>query len=110
MIDILRKSFFDSWDKHKLSFKQFDEAIKEQPIIYCGGGSLYSDLHFIVESFTDRRYVDKEILNIKNLRNEKLIDSKIYPILAISYGLASYGKVGDIVFTDIDNVFDHLKN
>lgn len=108
MINILRKSFDDSRDKHKLSFKQFNEAINKQPIIYCGGGSLYSDLHFIVEPFTDRKYIDKEILNIRNLKNEKQIDGKIYPILATSYGLASYGKIRDEVFTNVDNVFNHL--
>lgn len=108
MINILRKFFADSRDKHKLSFKQFNEAINKQPIIYCGGGSLYSDLHFIVEPFTDRKYIDKEILNIRNLKNEKQIDGKIYPILATSYGLASYGKIRDKVFTNVDNVFNHL--
>lgn len=108
LIDSLRRSFANSQDKHKLSYKQFNEAINKQPIIYCGGGSLYSDLHFIVEPFTDRRYIDKEILNMRNLKNEKQIDSKIYPILATSYGLAAYGKTGDIVFTNVDNVFNHL--
>ncbi len=109
MINVLHKSFASSRDKHKLSCYQLEEAIDHQPIIYCGGGSLYSNLHFIVESFTDKRYIDKETLNIRNLKNEKQIDSKIYPILATSYGLASYGKIGDIVFTPIDRVFDHLK-
>lgn len=108
IIGILYESFFNSQYKHKLSGYRLQNAINQQPIIYCGGGSLYSDLHFMVESFTDRRYIDKEILNIRNLRNEKLIDSKIYPILATSYGLASYGKIGDIDFTPIDVIFDFL--
>ena len=109
MTNILRRSFASSWNKHKLSYHQLDDAINQQPIIYCGGGSLYSDLHFIVEPFTDRRYIDKGTLNIRNLRNEKQIDSKIYPILATSYGLASYEKIGNIVSTNIYNVFNHLE-
>ena len=108
MINNLFQVLEKSSNKHKLTSNKLSKALKQQPIIYCGGGSLYPDLHFVVELFSDKKCIDKELLNIKNLRNKKQIDCKIYSILATSYGLAIYSKIGDINFTNIDNVFDHL--
>lgn len=110
MIKILYESFGSSMDRHKLSYNQLSKAINKQPIIYCGGGSLYPDLHFIEKPFTDVRYIDKETLNIKNLKNGKQIDGRIYPMLATSYGLASYSKAPEEnnSSTHISKSFDHL--
>lgn len=110
MINLLFDAFYKSSSKHGYRQNSLKEAINGQPIIYCGGGALYSNLHFEVDSFTDTRCIDKKMLNIKNIKNASSINEEIYPILATSYGLASYGKIDEIKFTSIGEVFDHLKN
>ena len=63
------------------------EAMLGRPIVYCGGGSVFSNMRIAHHYFSDRRLINKETLNIPNLLNRNL-DPVYYTILATAYGLS----------------------
>jgi hypothetical protein len=103
----LFEAFENSKNHHGKAIAALEQAINQQPIIYCGGGSVYTQFHTPIGHFSDIRKIDKEMLNIKHVRNESKIPNNLYPILSISYGLASYEKPfeGGVKCTDISIVF-----
>lgn len=100
-------AFCSSMYYHGRSPSELSKVLDNQPIIYCGGGAVYTQFHISIGHFTDVRKIDKELLNIKHVRNNNQITDKLYPILAISYGLASYTKPfdGSVKCTDISVIF-----
>lgn len=103
----LLKSFDNSREHHGKRRHELERALKDHQIVYCGGGSIYPSLHSPFGFFTDKRQIDKQLLDIRYLRNKKSIPNYLYTILAISYGLASYEKdykIG-IKCTDVSEVF-----
>ena len=83
------------------------DALKDKPIVYCGGGSMYDLMRIKLSYFTDIRLIDKSLLGIPYVKN-KNIDVSLFTILATSYGL-SIQLENDIKMTPIENVFSHLK-
>ena len=63
------------------------EAMIGRPIVYCGGGSVFSNMRISNHYFTDKRIINKDILNIPNLLNRDL-SPVYYTILATAYGLS----------------------
>lgn len=103
----LLQSFDQSREHHGRRRHELENALKDHPIVYCGGGSIYPSLHIPFGFFTDKKYIDKQLLNIKNVRNGENIPNELFAILAISYGLASYEKNLDVGIkcTDVSVVF-----
>lgn len=71
----------------ELSTSRLTEAMLGRPIVYCGGGSVYSNMRVNHQYFSDKRLINKETLNIPNLLNRNL-DPVLYTILATAYGLS----------------------
>lgn len=103
----LISAFESSRYHHGRKTPELERAIQDQPIIFCGGGSVYDVIHSAIGFFTDKRKINKELLNIRNVRNSKNIPKELYAILAISYGLASFEKSFDegIKCTSLSTVF-----
>lgn len=70
-----------------LSTSRLTEAMLGRPIVFCGGGSVFSNMRVNHQYFSDRRLINKETLNIPNLLNRNL-DPVLYTILATAYGLS----------------------
>lgn len=79
-------------NRTKLPKSNLIQALKNQRVIYCGGGGVYEILHQDFPFYTDVKCISKELLKINNLINEDNIPDNLYPILATSYGLASFQK------------------
>lgn len=87
----IKKSFTGSFYHHGRKLPELEKALKNQPVIFGGGGGAFQELHIPLQSFTDLRKINKGMLGIRNLLTTG-IDEKTFPILATSYGLASYEK------------------
>lgn len=70
-----------------LSSARLIDAMMGRPIVYCGGGSVFPNMRISHMYFSDRRLIDKDILNIPNLLNHDL-EAIHYTILATAYGLS----------------------
>lgn len=71
----------------ELSSTQLIEAMMGRPIVYCGGGSVFSSMRVANNYFSDKRLINKDTLNIPNLLNKGL-EPVLYTILATAYGLS----------------------
>lgn len=87
----IKKSFTGSFYHHGRRLSELEAALKNQPVIFGGGGGAFHELHIPLQSFTDILRINKGILGIRNLLTYG-IDEKTFTILATSYGLASYEK------------------
>lgn len=82
----------------------FTDAIQDRPVIYSGGGSYDARLRNSVLNFTDVTYIDKRILGIRNVVDEKNIDIP-YSILATSYGLSIATESDEIKVSKKEELF-----
>lgn len=107
ILERLRESFRHQRDVHRLPATRLDEALKDRPIVFCGGGSMYGDMRTEIMSFTDVKLMNKGLLNIPVVVNEH-VESSLYAILATSFGL-SIPKEEEIELTPVNEVFNHLE-
>ena len=109
IFDELYRVFIELKDQHKKTNSDLNRALDNQPIIYSGGGAIYSILHISIYSLRDIRRIDKDMLSIGNLKNKCKIPNKLYPVLAVSYGLAIYEKgFKEIEFSNVKDVFRNM--
>ena len=71
----------------ELSSSRLIEAMMGRPIVYCGGGSVFTNMRISHNYFSDKRLINKDMLNIPNLLNRGF-DPVYYTILATAYGLS----------------------
>lgn len=103
----IKKSFTGSYHHHGRKLSELEMALKNQPVIFGGGGGAFKELQVPLQTFTDIRRINKGMLGIRNLLTMG-IDEKTFTILATSYGLASYEKdYGETLkCTDISVAFE----
>lgn len=92
---------------HGITFSRLKDALIDRPVVYCGGGAIYDSMRIPLDCFTDIKLINKNLLNIPHIKN-KIIDSKIFPILATSFGL-SIPTENEMKMTGIEDVFAHLQ-
>ncbi|MFM7682479.1 MAG: hypothetical protein ACKO7P_07005, partial [Bacteroidota bacterium] len=106
IIDAIKDSFINGFNIHGLHISALNNALMKRPIIFAGGGSTFKHLIQKVDSFSDLKKIDKEMLSITTLISE-IIDDNAFSILATAYGL-SIPLENEIVLTDINDLFIHL--
>lgn len=62
-------------------------AINNRPIIYTGGGSSDNRMRRKIKVFTDIKYLNKDILNIRHVVNDHMVNIP-YSLLATAFGLS----------------------
>ena len=108
IIGSIRDSFNNSYSVHRLPIQKLNEAMLKRPVIFSGGGSTFKELVGKVESFSDAKRINQEMLSITNLLS-KIQDDNMFSILSTAYGL-SIPLENEIILTDIKDVFNHIKS
>lgn len=107
-----KKLIRDLWDAYKNSGqppKRFNEALKDRPLVYSGGGSTFKGMCNEIETFTSVKTFDGRYLKHLFIDNFSQLDSKrLFPILAVSLGLSVEQINDDILISPIDELFAHL--
>ena len=86
-------------------------AMKDKPIYLCGGGSVYSTIRNFSTSnlyFSDKRQINKSLLNIEHLGNAGSITDDLFPIVATAYGLSQQIENGELDEKPLETFFNHL--
>lgn len=73
----------------------FTDAIRNRPAIYTGGGCYDSRMRKAIYDFSDVKYIDKNMLCISNIIDEKRVNIP-YSLMATAYGL-SIQRLDDII-------------
>lgn len=106
MLTSIKESFELRKQFHKLETSKLRDALKNRPVVFCGGGAIYKSMRTKVLNFSDIKLIDKNLLNIPFILNRN-IDEKLFTILATSYGL-SIPLENDVKLTPIEQVFNHI--
>ena len=106
LIQRIEQEFCDRKSFHGLPLSRLRTALEKRPLVFCGGGALYDSMRVPLHTFTDVMLINKELLNIPNVKNTT-IKNQIFPMLATSYGL-SIQLENEIAMTRIEEVFVHL--
>ncbi|HCY41234.1 MAG TPA: hypothetical protein DHV48_07760 [Prolixibacteraceae bacterium] len=106
MVDNIESSFTLREAFHGLPVSRLRNALKNRPVVFCGGGSVYDSMRTSVLNFTDIKTINKNLLNIPAIKNRG-INQELFAILATSYGL-SIPLENEIVLTSIEQVFNHI--
>lgn len=99
---------FQSYTKHRVE-RLFD-ALKNRPIIFCGGGSTFGKLRVPYNDFCEIHHVSREAWDAKSiLRMDEIHKKGLVPILSTAYGL-SISVANDIIELDpLKELFRHMK-
>lgn len=106
MVEKVKTSFECRRDFHMLPTSNLTDALKNRPVIFCGGGAIYKSMQTTVLDFKDIKLINKNILNISHIRN-KSIEENLFTILSTSYGL-SIPLENEIVLTPLEEAFNHI--
>lgn len=106
LVDMVKREFQHQMISARISVDRLTDAMQGCPIVYCGGGSVYSQMRVKAKYFSDERLVDKNTLSIPNLKNRTLNDEH-YTILATSYGL-SVPQFEDPAMKDLTELFQRI--
>ena len=86
------------------------EALKNRPIVYCGGGSTFNTLLLPYDVFRDIKLISHNEWDSKSVSEMTLIQSrKLCPILSTAYGLAISTEDDNIVMKPFRDIFAHIR-
>jgi hypothetical protein len=84
--------------------RNFKDAIINRPVVYTGGGCYHKHMRNSVLDFTDVMHIDKKMLRIPNVVNEKRVTIP-YSILATSFGLSLAIISDDVKVSSKEDLF-----
>lgn len=88
--------------------KLFD-ALKNRPLVYCGGGSTFKNLRECYGGYQDSKLITHKEWKVQSIKDiDEIIDLKLCPILSTSYGLAISTENDDIIMKPLTNIFDNI--
>lgn len=92
-------------DEHRLL-----DALKNRPLVYCGGGSTFDILRIDYSGFRDIKLISHNEWNIKSVVDiDRIIEDKLCPILSTAYGLAISTESDNIVMKPFEDLFENVR-
>ena len=86
------------------------DALKNRPIVYCGGGSTFGILRTPFSDFRDIKLISHSEWDTKSVTDMEVIRTrKLCPILSTAYGLAISTTSDKIKITPFRDIFAHLR-
>ena len=86
------------------------EALKNRPLVYCGGGSTFTALRVGYAGFVDKKQISEKEWDVKSIPQFSEIKSKaLFPILSTSYGLAISAENDDIKPKPFKDIFENIR-
>ena len=93
-----------------LNVHRLFDALKDRPVVYCGGGSTYNILRKGFWDFRDIKQISPKEWNTKSIQNiEEIIDEELCPILSTAYGLAISTENDNIQRKPLKDIFEFIR-
>ena len=93
-----------------LNVQRLFDALKNRPVVYCGGGSTYKILRTAYWDFKDVKQISHKEWNTKSIHNiEEIIDDELCPILSTAYGLAISTENDSIQRKPFRDIFELIR-
>ena len=86
------------------------DALKNRPLVYCGGGSTFKTLRVSYEGYKDKKLISHQEWDVKSIKDiEDIIELKLCPILSTAYGLAISTENDNIVMKPLKDIFENIR-
>lgn len=86
------------------------DALKNRPLVYCGGGSTFKSLRVCYGGYQDRKQISHKEWNAKSIKDmDEIIDYELCPILSTAYGLAISTENDNIVMKPFRDIFENIR-
>ena len=93
-----------------LNTSRLFDALKNRPLVYCGGGSTFSSLRVGYAGFVDKKQISEKEWDVKSIPQFSEIKSKaLFPILSTSYGLAISAENDNIQTKAFRDIFENIR-
>lgn len=94
----------------KLPVRRLWNALKNRPLVYCGGGSTFASLRVNYGGYKDKKQISHKEWNVKSIKDiEEIIDDELCPILSTAYGLAISTGNDNIVMKPFKDIFENIR-
>jgi hypothetical protein len=109
--DSLLQDLRYEFSQTSISLARLDEALKNRPLIYTGGGSTFKRLQVGYNGFQDKKIISFREWDVRAIDDiQKIVNLGLCPILSTSYGLAISVASDDIRRTPFSDIFDGFNN
>ncbi|MCF0186549.1 MAG: hypothetical protein HUJ98_08705 [Bacteroidaceae bacterium] len=93
-----------------LSASALENALKNRPIIYCGGGSTFPSLLNKYGGFSDIKKISDKEWDKKSVRDmDEISKLHLCPILSTAYGLSIHATHDNIVCKPFEDIFEGIR-
>ncbi len=93
-----------------LNVQRLFDALKNRPLVYCGGGSTFKNLRVGYGGYQDRKQISHKEWNTKSITDiDSIIDEELCPILSTAYGLAISTENDNIVMKPFHDIFENIR-
>ena len=93
-----------------LSMHRLLDALKNRPLVYCGGGSTFKTLRVSYGGYQDKKQISHKEWNVKSIKDiDEIIDEELCPILSTAYGLAISTENDNIVMKPFRDIFEGVR-
>ncbi|MGM9699687.1 MAG: hypothetical protein ACI4A7_02610 [Prevotella sp.] len=93
-----------------LSMHRLVDALKNRPLVYCGGGSTFKTLRVSYGGYQDKKQISHKEWNMKCIRDmDEIIDEGLCPILSTAYGLAISTEDDNIKIKPFKDIFEGIR-
>lgn len=108
LIDRLKNEFNK---QTPLDLCRLKQALKDRPLIYCGGGSTYPELRLDYSYyFKDKKLITLDEWDTKSIESENINEFKeIVPILSTAYGLSISVTDDNITKKPFMDIFENIR-
>ncbi|MCF0220080.1 MAG: hypothetical protein HUK14_09885 [Muribaculaceae bacterium] len=97
-------------EQGSLSVSRFNEALKNRPIIYCGGGSTFPILRKNYGEFNSIVHVSDQEWDKKSVKNmDEISELNLCPILSTAYGLSIHAIDDNIECKPFKDIFAGIR-
>lgn len=86
------------------------DALKNRPLVYCGGGSTFETLRIRYAGYQDIKLISRKEWNLKSIIDvNEIINRNLCPILSTAYGLAISTENDNIEMKPFKDIFINIR-
>lgn len=108
--DLIQRLQFEFKEQTNIPLYRLNDALKNRPLIYCGGGSTFKQLQTSYHGFMDKKLISHQEWDIKSIEDiDDIIKKGLCPILSTSYGLAISVATDNIKKLPFRDIFENIR-
>lgn len=108
--NLIQKLQLEFQEQTNIPLYRLNDALKNRPLIYCGGGSTFRQLQMSYYGFQDKKLISHQEWDIKSIDDiDDIIKKGLCPILSTCYGLSISVATDNIKKLPFRDIFEDIR-